>query len=442
MDITLAGASEEQLLESLDFMLPSQSSYILSRSQNRFYPSGASTFGANGPKVARILLSGDEGWVCSETIKVGLVLTNNSPDTDLILAGSPGTLVSRWRLLIGGVVAEDTSEYGRVHTFFERLRPWNWNINDAVMNNGQLYASDQSNFAWNLDSTIIAPGQSAQLIFTPQLGILKAGKALPVKYAPIQLEITFAEPDAVVLTQAITHPDEHAQVSTTNYTISQLEVYASQILLDSALQNSYANLLLSNRSLQIAFRTCHVQQAINPDNSTSTQISLTRALSRLDAIFVTFTATVGGGGAGIAHPAVSFFHPGSSVPGGGAKAYSHSERNLEFQIQVGSSLFPTSPARSDGEHFMYLLESLDLLGQNLRATSITPQDYIHNNFILGMNLCKSPGVGFSGLNTRSGDLVTIKLKNMRPDLTNIKAYIFMLSTQILEIRESGCSVFD
>ena len=181
MDTTLAGASEEQLLESLDFKLPSQSSYILSRSQNRFYPSGASTFGANGPKVARILLSGDEGWVCSETIKVGLILTNNSADTDLILAGSPGTLVARWRLLIGGVVAEDTSDYGRVHTFFERLRPWNWNINDAVMNNGQLYSYDQTNYTWNIDSTIIAPGQSAQLIFTPQLGILKAGKALPVK---------------------------------------------------------------------------------------------------------------------------------------------------------------------------------------------------------------------------------------------------------------------
>ena len=441
MDITLAGASEEQLLESLDFKLPSQSSYILSRSQNRFYPSGASTFGTNGPKVARILLSGDEGWVCSETIKVGLVLTNNSADTDLILAGSPGTLVSRLRLLVGGVVAEDTSDYGRVHTFFERLRPWNWNINDAVMNNGQLYASDQSNFAWNLDSTIIAPGQSVQLLFTPQLGILKAGKALPVKYAPIQLEITFAEPDAVVLTQPQTHPDEHAQASTRNYTISQLEVYASQIMLDSALQNSYANLLLSNRSLQMAFRTCHVQQAIIPDNSTSTQISLTRALSRLDAIFVTFTANLGDS-IGISHPAVSFYHPGSAAPGGGNKAYSHAGRSLEFQIQVGSSVFPTSPARSDGEHFMYLLESLDLLGQNIRATSLTPLDYIHNNFILGMNLCKSPGVGFSGLNTRSGDLVTIKLKNIRPGLTNIKAWIFMLSTQILEVREGGCSVYD
>ena len=124
------------------------------------------------------------------------------------------------------------------------------------------------------------------------------------------------------------------------------------------------------------------------------------------------------------------------------KQYSHLDKDLEFQIQVGSSVFPTSPARSMGEHFMYLLESLDLLGQNLRATSITPQDYAHNNFIPGMNLCKSPGVGFSGLSTRSGDLVTIKLKNMRNDLQNVKAYIFMLSTQILEIRESGCSVFD
>ena len=189
----------------------------------------------------------------------------------------------------------------------------------------------------------------------------------------------------------------------------------------------------------MAFRTCHVQQAIIPNGSTSTQISITRALSRLDAIFVTFTATIGVPGS--SHPAVSFYNPSRNVPGGGVKQYSHLDKDLEFQIQVGSSVFPTSPARSMGEH-LYFLESLDLSGQHLRATSITPQDYQHNNFILGMNLCQSQGVCSSGLKTRSGDLVTIKLKNMRNDMQNVKAYIFMLSTQILEIRESGCNVFD
>ena len=95
-----------------------------------------------------------------------------------------------------------------------------------------------------------------------------------------------------------------------------------------------------------------------------------------------------------------------------------------------------------GEHFYRLLETLDLLDQNLRAISINPKDYLHNSFILGTNLSRVPGQSFSSLNTRSGDLVTLKIKNMRGDITGLKCYVAMLSTQIVELRESSVSVYD
>ena len=413
---------------------------MLQRNQNKFFPSGASTFSPTGVRTARINLTGATGWVDPSTIKVGLTLTNNSDDVDLILAGSPATLVQRIRVLISGVVVEDVDYYGRVHTMYERLRPHNWNINSAIENNLQKYKSTSLDaYMWGLDSSVIAPGYSAKIIFTPHLGILKS-KYLPIKYAPIQLELTFANAEDVVLVRSGNHTDtEVTNFSTSDYTISQLEIFCSQVQLDSALEQSYASMLLQNRALTFAYRTTLVQTSVIPDGSTSAQVSLVRAVSRLDALFVTFTATNSGQGA---HTAVGFLNPSDRVPGGSAKEYGHSERNMEAQVQIGSALFPTSPINSQGEFFYRLLETLDLLDQNLRSVAITPKMYDNAGFIWGTNLQTVPGQAFTGRNVRTGDLVTIKVKNLSPQLVGTKMYIFALTTMLAEIRESGTQVFE
>ena len=54
--------------------------------------------------------------------------------------------------------------------------------------------------------------------------------------------------------------------------------------------------------------------------------------------------------------------------------------------------------------------------------------------------------GWTGLNTRAGDLLTIKFKYTQSfDATNLGAdrmHVVLHSDQILEIRDSGCAVFD
>ena len=167
MDIVVAGGSDEQLIQSLDFKLPPSTNYVLARHQNKFYPSGASTFSPTGVRVARILLSGQEGWIDPSTIKIAFSLNNLSTTDDLILAGSPAVCVRRMRVLISGTVVEDVDYANRVHSMFEKLRPWNWNITDAAQSNMQDYTHDQTNFSWNVDSRIIGPGYSAKVMFTP-----------------------------------------------------------------------------------------------------------------------------------------------------------------------------------------------------------------------------------------------------------------------------------
>jgi hypothetical protein len=64
--------------------------------------------------------------------------------------------------------------------------------------------------------------------------------------------------------------------------------------------------------------------------------------------------------------------------------------------------------------------------------------------ILATDCEKVLDAGFTGLNTRAGDLMSIRFKygaNTAGRLAD-RLHIVLHSDQILEIRDSGCQVFD
>ena len=89
-----------------------------------------------------------------------------------------------------------------------------------------------------------------------------------------------------------------------------------------------------------------------------------------------------------------------------------------------------------------LQQAIDTYDQSLRTVAVTPFMYGLNSFIAGLNLCRVPGHFASGINTRTGDLLVIKAKNLVPGIRNIRVYVNILYEGILEIRESGCSFYD
>ena len=64
--------------------------------------------------------------------------------------------------------------------------------------------------------------------------------------------------------------------------------------------------------------------------------------------------------------------------------------------------------------------------------------------IVGIDCEKVLEAGWTGLNTRAGDLLTLKLYyNKNNDgRTADRMHIILHSDQILEIRDTGCTVFD
>ena len=65
-------------------------------------------------------------------------------------------------------------------------------------------------------------------------------------------------------------------------------------------------------------------------------------------------------------------------------------------------------------------------------------------FIFGMDTEKMLAAGFTGLNTKAGDLMTVRAKCMSTDLSLSPNSLFVVlhSDQILNIRDTGVEILE
>ncbi len=119
---------------------------------------------------------------------------------------------------------------------------------------------------------------------------------------------------------------------------------------------------------------------------------------------------------------------------------------FEFQLQIGSKLFPEYPIRSHNEACYQLCKTLGVQSSAVHNFDISAREYRSTKFVLGTDCEKVLDAGFTGLNTRAGDLMSVKLKYADKGTSNSRLadriHIVLHSDQILEIRDSGCAVFD
>ena len=434
-ELLLAGSTSDSLLESLTYSLGPTSEYINARRQTRFHPSGASTYSSNTTQVARIDLKGQGGFLDLSSLKICARLSNGSSTLPLILSGGPHALVSRIRVFCQNSLLEDCSHYSRVHHLFtELLAPSNWRVGSSVESNMKQLVSGSTKDPSIVQ--VIDPGEYATIIFSPSaLGVTNCGKNWPIEMAPLSIEITFATPAEAVISDAGMHP--RGSASSTQYVISNLHLQCSQLLVDSALSNSFKSALASGRSLSIALQTVFTSAHVLPSNSTSAQIAMTRALSKLGIVFMSFNDSAS---ATLSDEVVGFANPSAVAAGGDDSIYSHKERTLTAQIQLDSYLHPETAMDSQGEFWCKLTEAAATYDQKMATLSITPAMYASDGFVAAINLMRAPGSSFSGLNTRTGSLLLLKLNNMKTTVT--KVYSHLVGTVLVEIRADTCSVYD
>ena len=114
-------------------------------------------------------------------------------------------------------------------------------------------------------------------------------------------------------------------------------------------------------------------------------------------------------------------------------------------MQVGSKLFPEYSIRSISESFSQLKKSVGILGSNFHSVSITPIQYRNDHFVIGIDTEKALGASYTGINTRAGDLLSVRVKAqdksvLTADKVPDQMFIVLHSDCMLEITDSGISV--
>ena len=438
----VANSVDDALIDSLSFKLSNSASYLTDRKSVTFWPTGSNIYKTNsGTKVIRFVLTNDN-WLDPSTVRLMFNLVNNdATDTKMLRTISGGwSFFRRIRIMCQGTLIEDF-DYNRTHEMFEVLTSVHNRDNDDI-----------ENFGYRADT--VAPGVAHSTATLPGIkgaggyqtigfklcsGILNQPKMLPLKYMPLTIELELVN-DA---NDPIVTPGVDSVFTTTNtsnnWQLENVQIKCDICNLDNSLQNNYDSHLLSGKSLPINFNTYITQsQAIAGQD---VGVSLNRAITRLKSIFVTFHQSAD---TDATHKEWNDFnHPmDNDVDLHYNKGY-----ELEYQIQIGSKLFPEYPVRSLSESYAQLKKCLGILGSNFHSVSVTPLQYRNDHFIIGCDTEKALQAGFTGLNTRQGDLLSIKVKAMDKstlgaDLMPNTMFIVLHSDQIMEISDSGVQVFD
>ena len=100
--------------------------------------------------------------------------------------------------------------------------------------------------------------------------------------------------------------------------------------------------------------------------------------------------------------------------------------------------------RSTAEVFYQLNKTLGIHTSSFYGLDITPLQWQNYRFIVGIDTEKVLSAGFTGLNTKAGDLLTIKIKHVHPDaLSQAEAIQVVLhADMVLNIRDTGVEVLE
>ena len=105
---------------------------------------------------------------------------------------------------------------------------------------------------------------------------------------------------------------------------------------------------------------------------------------------------------------------------------------------------PRVSVQVSGRNLYQLKKALGIHGSAYHSVAINPKQFRNDHFIIGIDTEKVLEAGFTGLNTRAGDLMVVRAKGANANMTQWanSIYIIMHTDQILEIRDIGAQVFD
>ena len=182
---------DDVLSESLSFKLRAGASYVIDRKSSTFHPSGGNDYSSSGIRVIKFSLN-SEGWMDPSTLNVFMEIHSTSTTTGSVLqplSANPNMFFRRLRILVNGALCEDIDNYNRVCHMMDIFQSSDKRINNAIEGFG--HDPSITNFNFNsIDAPgSVAEGQSVIVGFSLCSGLFSQDSFLPLKHAPIVLEL-------------------------------------------------------------------------------------------------------------------------------------------------------------------------------------------------------------------------------------------------------------
>jgi hypothetical protein len=443
----VANSVEDKLIDSLSFKLAPGASYVQERKSVTFHPTGGNAYNANnGVKLMKFLLTGD-GWLDPATFRIMFDLHNLEPTAakELRPLGGPWTFFRRMRILVGGQVVEDIDSYNRCHEMFSILSSPDSRVNVQAEGFG---------LDWDIRKQVSTPytatsfkgilgGQSQTVLFKPLSGLLNQSKMIPLRYAPITIELELvSNANDPIVSYLVDGPTFTTANTSLLWQIQNPQVKCDVCTLDNQLDNSYAEHLLSGKALPINYNT-YVSQ-MQTISSQKVLLNVTRALSRLKSVFVTLNKAITAEETTVGRKNWNDFYSPMHTFASGEHNIFHESGEFEMQLQIGSKLYPEYPMRSHAEAYYQLRKTLGHASSNLHSFDITSHEYRDHKMIMAIDTERVLEAGFTGINTKSGDILNVRFNHNSADSLVLadQIHIILHSDCVMEIKDSGVSVWD
>ena len=121
--------------------------------------------------------------------------------------------------------------------------------------------------------------------------------------------------------------------------------------------------------------------------------------------------------------------------------YDSDDEIKHLPLQIGSKLYPEYAISSHAECFYNLRKSLGVQANHLHSLDIKGCEYRNNKFVVGFDTEQMLGLAFTGINTKNS-LMSIKLKTDGGKFQATRMHILLVAQQVLEISDTGITIFD
>jgi hypothetical protein len=446
LDSLIAVSGEAPPADVLDYGLPRSTTSIVDRQvSTRAYPSSASSLSPTGLKTARIRLGGD-GFADPSTARLQFTIQNlAAADTRLDLYPKCGPHGAWGQVVLrsGGVEITNFLHYGRWHEqYVFRQATVAEQYGEAgvtglcgawvgASNNrpsyGKILGGSSYTVLHKIPFALFAPGQ----------------KMINLKYCPLELELTLANPEDWLDAPAVAVAGG-ARGKTRNFQLNNVQLLVDCVTLDEAVQDSFFQNLINGRSLITPILNYHQVVTAVP-NAASCSISIVRALSRICAVWVTFRTAGGDGRSYLFNPPLNAGAIGAPGFGGdfiGATptlddSAANNGTPLTCRLSLGPKNWPHSQpigSQSGLAEFYYMMTKT--LGFQ---PNIDRDEFGTDSFTIAFSLLKYPHDPASATSSRSGDQLWLNLTGMTPGAV-AEAWVTIASYGAVVVQEASVTV--